>query len=275
MCTSVLILTLNEEVNLPGCLESVGWSDDVVVFDSYSSDRTVEIAKTAGARVIQRRFDNYASQRSAALTEVTYKYPWVLMVDADERWPREICEEIRETIGTDGDVSIYYFLRKDMFMGRWLRHSGGYPTWAGRLIKLGAVTVQRAVNEEYHSTGSKGFLKGHFIHYPFNSGIAHWLHRHNRYSSMEAQALVGELQGQFRLRDIFSRDVARRRRCVKQLAYRLPLRPSLVFCYLYFVRLGFLDGLAGLTYCRLRKIYEYTIDLKIRELRRRNNGLPA
>ena len=261
-------------MNLPGCLKSVAWSEDVVVFDSFSSDRTAEIAHAAGARVILRTFDNYAAQRNAALTEVTYQHPWVLMVDADERWPREIYEEMKEAIRRDGDVSIYYFLRKDMFLGRWLRHTG-YPTWAGRLVKLGDVTVTRAINEQYLTTGHKGYLRGHFLHHPFNRGVAHWLQRHNQYSSMEAQTLAGEIRGRLCLRDLFSREPATRRRSLKQLAYRLPCRPLLVFCYLYFLRLGFLDGLAGLAYCRLRMIYEYMIDLKLTELRRRKEGLPV
>ena len=274
MCISVLILTLNEEVNLPGCLESVAWSDDIVVFDSYSSDRTVEIARARGARVVQRAFDNYAAQRNAALTEVKYEHSWVLLVDADERWPREMYEEMKEALARDGDVSIYYFLRKDMFLGRWLRHTG-YPTWAGRLLKLGDVTVERAINEQYLTAGRKGYLKGHFIHHPFQRGVVHWLHRHNQYSSLEAEALATETRGALHLRDLFSREPPRRRRTLKQLAYRLPCRPVLVFCYLYLLRLGFLDGAAGLAYCRLRMLYEYMIDLKIRELRRRREGLPV
>ena len=148
MTISVLILTLNEEINLPGCLESVAWSDDIVVFDSYSSDRTVEIAKAAGARVFQRKFDNYAAQRNAALTEVEYKNPWVLMVDADERWPRAIYDEIRAAIGNVENVSLYHFRRKDMFCGRWLKRSTRYPTCFGRLVKLGYVTVEREIKEE-------------------------------------------------------------------------------------------------------------------------------
>jgi len=274
MGVSVLILTLNEEANLPDCLRSVSWSDDIVVFDSYSSDRTVEIARAAGARVVQRPFDDYAAQRNAALTQVQYRHPWVLLVDADERWPREIYEEIEGAISRNGDVSIYYFLRKDMFLGRWLRHTG-YPTWAGRLLKLGHVTVARAINEQYLTTGHKGYLQGHFIHHPFQRGVAHWLHRHNQYSSMEAEALAGETQGRLCLGDLFSREPAQRRRALKQLAYRLPCRPALVFFYLYVLRLGFVDGAAGLAYCRLRMIYEYMIDLKIKELRRRREGLPV
>lgn len=271
MSISVLILTLNEEINLLECLQSVSWSDDIVVFDSFSSDRTVEIAKSKGARVFQRKFDNYAAQRNAAF-EVDYKYPWVLMVDADERWPKEIVEEIKSAIAHNGNITLYHFLRKDMFMGRWIKRSTGYPTWAGRLVKLGKVSVKRDINEEYHTVGEKGYLKSHFIHYPFKKGIAFWLERHNRYSSMEAESLIKELQGKPNLKNIFSTDPTLRRKSLKQLAYRLPFRPFLVFCYLYFFRMGFLDGIPGLTYCRLRSMYEYMIDLKVKELRRRKNG---
>jgi glycosyltransferase involved in cell wall biosynthesis len=271
---SILILTLNEEINLPACLKSLSWSDDTVVFDSFSTDRTVEIAQEFGARVIQRKFDNYAAQRNTALSDVEYKNPWVLMVDADERWPKEIFEEIKSAIVQNGDTTLYHFLRKDMFMNRWLKRSTGYPTWAGRLIKLGEVSVQRDINEEYWTSGKKGYLNSHFIHYPFNKGIAFWLERHNRYSSMEAEALIRELQGKPNLLNIFSTDPTIRRKSLKQVAYRLPCRPFLVFCYLYFFRLGFLDGVPGLTYCRLRSMYEYMIDLKVKELRRREQNLP-
>ena len=89
---SVLVLTLNEEINLPGCLETLAWSDDIVVYDSYSSDRTVEIAQQAGARVVQRKFDNYATQRNAALTDVEYIHPWIIMIDADEHLSLDVVQ---------------------------------------------------------------------------------------------------------------------------------------------------------------------------------------
>jgi len=273
---SVLILILNEEINLPGCLESVAWSDDIVVFDSYSTDRTVEIAEAAGAKVVQRKFDNYAAQRNAALNDIEYKYDWVLMVDADERWDESLYKEMTEAINSDtnNEISIYHFQRKDMFMGKWLKRSLASSTWSGRLVRLGDISVEREINEEYHAKGKKGYLKGTFIHYPFNKGIAFWLERHNRYSTMEAKALIQEVRGQLRIKDLFSGDPTTRRKFLKQFAFRMPFRPLLVFCYLYFVRMGFLDGIPGFTYCRLRAIYEYMIDLKVKELRRREKGLP-
>lgn len=272
---SVLILTLNEELDLPECLKSVSWSDDVVVFDSFSTDHTVKIAKESCARVFQRKFDNYAAQRNAALSEVQYKYPWVLLVDADERWPESLCSEMIEAIRADGKISLFHFRRKDMFMGKWLRRSTGYPTWTGRLLRPDSVRVEREINEEYHTDEEVGYLNGHFIHYPFNKGVANWFDRHNRYSSMEAISLAREVGEKLRLLNLISQNPIVRRKAMKQLAYRLPFRPIIVFFYLYFFRLGFLDGVPGLIYCRLRAIYEYMIDLKVKESRRRENNLPV
>ena len=274
---SVLILTLNEEVNLPGCLESVSWSDDIVVFDSYSTDRTEEIAKDYGARVVQREFDNYAAQRNAALNEVQYKNDWVLMVDADERWQIDIFNKIDRCLQSDknDNISIYHFQRKDMFCGKWLKHSLASTTWSGRLVRVGNVSVQREINEEYHTNGKKAYISGvRFVHYPFNKGINWWFERHNRYSSMEAVSLLYEIENKLHFRKLLTKDPTLRRKYLKQLAYRIPFRPLIVFIYLYFIRLGFLDGWAGFTYCRLRSIYEYMIDLKVKELRRREKGLP-
>ena len=266
---SVLILTLNEEINLPGCLESVAFSDDIVVFDSYSTDRTAEIAEEYGAQIVRRKFDNYAAQRSAALHDVDYKHTWILMVDADERIPEGLKEEISEIIKSPKpDITLYRARRKDYFFGKWLKRSSGYPTWFGKLFRAGAVHVKREINEEYHTDGKVGHLNGHFIHYPFSKGIAFWLDRHNRYSSMEAEVLIKEMQNGLHFKNLFSADPTIRRKFLKQLAFRMPYRPLLVFCYLYFVRMGFLDGMPGLIYCRLRAIYEYMIDLKVRELGR-------
>ncbi|MFZ4395608.1 MAG: glycosyltransferase family 2 protein [Kiritimatiellia bacterium] len=273
---SILILTFNEERNLPECLASVNWSDDVVVFDSFSSDLTLEIAKAAGARCMQRKFDNYASQRNASLQEVSFKNSWVFVLDADERVPPELRTELEGAVAAaDPEMTMYRLRRKDFFLGRWLRRSGGYPTWFPRLMQPTRVRVEREINEEFHTEGKVGNLCEHLIHLPFNKGIAFWLERHNRYSTMEAEALVKETREAMRWSGLFRRDPVVRRKALKQLAYRLPCRPMLVFCYLYFVRMGFLDGRPGWHYCRLRAMYENMIDLKVQELRRRERGLPV
>jgi glycosyltransferase involved in cell wall biosynthesis len=266
---SVLILSLNEEINIPGALDSVAAFDDVVVFDSFSSDRTCDIARAYGARVVKRTFDNYATHRNAALTTVEYRYPWVLMLDADERVPRELAQEIEQvTSTTDSDIAIYRLRRKDMFWGKWIKRSSCYPTWFARLLQPSKSHFIREINEDAVSDGKTGYLREHLIHLPFKKGIAFWLERHNRYSTMEARTLLVDKTKSFSFADMFSRDPVARRSALKQMAYRMPLRPMLVFCYLYFGRLGFFDGRAGLSFCLMRTMYEYMIDIKVRELRR-------
>ncbi|WP_372798416.1 glycosyltransferase family 2 protein [Pontiella sp.] len=272
---SILILTKDEEVNIERCIRSVDWCDDVVVFDSYSTDRTVELARSLGARVESRVFDHYAAQRNAALA-LEYKYEWILMVDADECVSPELKEEMFQCLEhAPEDLVMLRMRRKDYFFGRWIRHSSGYPTWFGRLVRKGRVRVEREINEEYIADGEIRELEAHLIHYPFAKGIAYWFERHNRYSSMEAVALVGEVQEEFSMGMLFSRDAVLRRKALKQLAYRMPGRPLLVFVYLYFFRMGFLDGAAGLRYTLMRSMYEFMIDLKVKEIRAKNRGEEA
>jgi glycosyltransferase involved in cell wall biosynthesis len=273
---SILILTLNEEINIAACIDSCAWSDDVVVFDSNSTDRTLEIASAKGARVLQRPFDNYAAQRNAALTTVEYKNPWVLMVDADERVPPDLAAEMEASLATVApDVAMFRMRRKDFFLGKWLKRSSGYPTWFGRLVRIGRIRVERECNEEYIADGRIEHLQAHLEHLPFNKGTAFWLERHNRYSSMEA-AITSRSRGEpLAVAALFSSDPTARRRTLKQIAYRMPLRPALVFAYLYILRLGFLDGRAGLYFSAVRAAYELFIDLKILEIKRREQGLPV
>jgi glycosyltransferase involved in cell wall biosynthesis len=269
-------LTLNEECNLAECIDSCGGSDDIVVFDSMSEDRTVQIAFDKGARVVQRRFDNYAAQRNAALTTVTYKHPWVLMVDADERVPPDLWAEIERTVAAaSAQVAMYRMRRKDYFMGKWLRRSSGYPSWFGRLVRIGRIRVEREVNEEYIANWEVRQLKSHLHHFPFNRGVAYWFERHNRYSTMEAAAKMNLDRSRIELLALFRGDPIDRRRTLKQLLYHVPLRPQIVFLYLYFVRLGLLDGRAGFYFSRMRATYEMLIDLKVAETRRRQQGFPV
>ena len=272
---SVLILTLNEEVNLPACLESVKWSDDIVVFDSFSKDRTVEIARAAGARVIQRTFDNERVQREASL-KVPFKHPWVYNPDADEVTPPELRDEMLRIVADAGRSEVAYRVRfKNMFMGRWLRHSSLYPTWVVRLFRPERIRFERNINLLYLVDGPEGRLQEHFLHYTFNKGLPAWREKHQRYAAAEAAENFRELHsGQLDLAGLLARDAVRRRRAQKLLSMRVPCRPTLRFLYMYFWRLGFLDGYPGLTYCRLLAWYEQMIVRKMKELERREKGLP-
>lgn len=270
---STLILTLNEEVNIGACLDSLSWCDDVVVLDSGSTDRTVSVARERGARIVSRPFDNYAGQRNFGLASIDYRHHWVLMVDADERVPTDLAVEMRQAVAAaDDDVAQFQFRRRDWLLGRWIRHSSGYPTWFGRLGRRGRVSVRRPINEEYHAVGRVLSLSSHLDHHPFNKGFDEWIAKHNRYSTMEAR-LFEQRSAQPLTGSVFARDPVLRRKAIKDRVYRLPGRPLLMFLALYLLRGGILEGRAGLTFCLLRAWYEFMIDCKRRELRRRAAGL--
>ena len=272
---SVLILTRNEEANLPACLDAVKWSDDIVVFDSFSTDRTVEIAKAAGARVIQRSFDNERDQRAASL-QAGFKHAWVYNPDADELTPPELRDEILRAVADPSRPEVAYRARfKTMFLGRWIKHSSLYPTWVVRLFRPEKISFERAINLAYLVDGPAGRLENHFEHYTFNKGLDAWFDKHNRYSRHEAgESLKSLAVGRLKWSDLWSGDSVARRRALKELSFRVPFRPALRFLYMYFWRRGFLDGRAGLVYCRMLAIYEYMIVLKMQEIRRRRHGLP-
>lgn len=268
---TAVILTLNEEKNITECIHTLHeWCADVIVYDSFSTDKTVELALAEGACIYQRKFDNYANQRNAALQAVDYSGEWVLMVDADERWGKALGERMLAAIKDPqfAGISIFHFQRKDIFFGRWLKHGIGAGTWTGRLLRRSDVTVERDINEEFHCTGGKAYLEGErFIHYPFNNGVSWWFSRHNRYSDMEAKRLLAERSEKIVWKDVWGKDPVLRRKAMKQILYRIPLRPLWMFAALYMLKLGFLDGMAGFHYCVMRSIYEYMIDLKMKELK--------
>ena len=268
MTISVLILTLNEELNLPVCLQSLSWCDDIVILDSYSDDKTEQFAIAAGARFIQRTFDNYAAQRNYGLNDISYMYNWLLMVDADETVPAELVIEMQSQLkNATNHTTIYRMRRKDHFLGKWIKHSSGYPTWFGRLVRIGSVHVEREINEEYVTNGEVRYLQEHLYHYPFNKGIASWLEKHNRYSTMEARLLIEGKMVKPSFDDFFSSDPTDKRRAVKGIIYRIPGRPLAMFFALYILKRGFLDGQAGFVFSVLRAFYEFMINCKVKELK--------
>jgi glycosyltransferase involved in cell wall biosynthesis len=266
---SVLILTHNEELNLARCLTSVRWADDVLVVDSFSTDRTLEIARKAGARVIQHPFTNFAEQRNFGLAQGNLRHEWVLHLDADEVVTDLFKEELIK-VATQTDKDAFRVASKMMFQGRWLKHAGMYPSYQvrfGRKDKLAFVQVGHGQRETLPPE-RLGTLDEPLTHYSFGKGLADWVQRHNRYSTDEARGLLATKQEQVDWRGIFSiADPTRRRRALKRLFLRLPGRPWLRFLYMYFFRGGFLDGMAGYHYCRLLAFYELLIVLKEKELR--------
>jgi glycosyltransferase involved in cell wall biosynthesis len=274
MSLSILILTLNEESNLADCIHSVKWSDDIVVLDSFSSDRTVKIAEEMGARVVQRRFDNWSAHQNWALENVSFKHSWVFYLDADERMTEDLKAELLAIADDARPVPVaYYCGRRNMFMGRWIKHAMP-PGLIMRFFRPPHVRFQRLVNPVPIIDGPHGYLVGMLTHYNFSKGISEWIDKHNRYSQLEAQEGMRLIhQSSADEPRLFDADPALRRRALKNLSFRLPMRPLIKFLYLYVWQRGWLDGRAGLTYCVLQAFYEYMIVLKMRELERQQRGL--
>ena len=269
---SVLILTKNEALDLPGALSSVSGingnqTDDIHVLDSFSSDATPAIVVRAGVHLHQRAFDNYANQRNFGLT-LPFRYPWLLLLDADERVSPELSREILQQATLAGShVSGFQVRRRDFLFNTWLKHAQMSPYYI-RMVRAERSRYARAINEVIEVDGAILELAAPLDHFPFSKGISHWIDRHNKYSSMEAELIFKE-QGfqnpRFRTA-FFGTDFHIRRVHQKALFYRMPGRPFIKFFYMMFLRCAFLDGTAGVIYATLASFYEYLIVLKTREL---------
>jgi glycosyltransferase involved in cell wall biosynthesis len=265
---SVIILTHNEEANIGRCLDSVSWSDDILVVDSFSEDRTVEISKGCGARVIQRAFDDFSSQRNFASEQGNLKYEWVLHLDADEIVTPELRAELQGA--ALGDKDAYRVSSKLIFCGKFLRHAGLFPWYQVRFGRKQALRFKQVGHGQRETLEPSriGTLKSSLLHFNFSKGLADWIERHNRYSTAEAQQNVyGYTDDDVPILDLLSAETDRRRRAAKKIFRRLPCRAIVRFVYMYLFRGGILDGKIGFTYCRLLAWYEWLIVMKEREIK--------
>jgi len=267
---SVVIPTRDEERNLRPTLETVvGWADQIFVFDSFSTDRTLDIAREFDVPVVQRRFDDFSTHKNWALDNLPIRNQWVLLLDADERLTPTLRDEIAAVIAKEPTHNGYYIARNNYFMGRRLRHCGMTPDFQLRLLRRGKGRYEdRIVHEHVIVDGTVGYLKTPLEHNDLK-GLDRWLERHNSYTRMEALEVRRVLDREDAGR-IAGRLTARgpeRRRVLKEWAYRyLPCRALFVFIWMYIVRGGFLDGRLGFRYCMLRAFVDYQISLKVMEL---------
>jgi glycosyltransferase involved in cell wall biosynthesis len=266
---SIFILTHNEELDIAACIESAQLSDDVVVIDSFSADRTIEIASRYPVRVIQHAFASHGQQRTWMLREVPTQYEWVYILEADERMTPALFAECLRTIQAPQHVG-YYVAERVMFMGQWIRHSTQYPRYQMRLFDK-----QKVWFDDYGHTerevvdGTTGFLKETYPHYTSGKGMSRWIDKHNIYSTNEAKETVHQLDaGSVSWRRLlFGKTEVERRRALKNLSLRIPGRPLVRFLYMYFILGGIWDGKPGFTWCTLQAFYEYLILVKVWELR--------
>lgn len=282
---SVLIPVRNEKANILACLNSVRWADEIVVVDSGSTDGTADIARNNGAKVVQFQWDGkFPKKKNWALENVSWKNDWILILDADERITPELAAEIQRELKqprADG----YFINRRFIFLGKWIRHCGYYPSWNLRLFrhKLGryeqmhggdTASGDNEVHEHVVLNGPSAHLKSDMLHYAYPD-IYTWIEKHNRYSNWEAeieaggQSIGGKTSG--------IGENLQKKRALREWSRRLPFRPTLRFLFSYVFKRGFLDGTEGYMFCRLLATYEMLNVFKARELRRkakifRNDG---
>lgn len=272
---SVIILTYNEASTIQACLSFLDWADDIILVDSLSVDDTVERAKSArpDLRVYEHAFQDFGDQRNWAIDHTHPRHEWVLFLDADEHCNPECAHAIQQAVMSPGNHVGFYLTCRNYFLGKWVKHCSLYPTWQLRLLQRGEVRYRKEGHGQREVTnGSLGYISAPYDHYGFSHGIAHWIARHNRYSSSEVELIHRLQQEPLELGEVFSRDPIRRRRCLKRLAARTGFRPLTRFLYLYVIRRGFLDGRAGLYFCLLRVAHEIHITVKLAEAEHLHNS---
>lgn len=285
---SVLIPVRNEQANIVECLRRLQWADELIVVDSQSTDLTVPLAQSMGADVYQFRLspEGWPKKRNWALENIPWRNEWVFIMDADEHATPELAAEIEDVVrgrytppdpAKAGSGDAYWVNRRLIFMGRWIRGCGYYPSWnirlfkhkVGRYERIGNLGDTQSGDNEVHehvvlSTGPAGYLQHDFLHYAYPD-LSTWVEKHNRYTSWEAFAMLAKDEGQIKP-SLFGGPIERRR-WIKRAARRLPFRPLLRFLYGYILRRGCLDGYPGYVICRLMAWYEFMSIAKYRELK--------
>jgi len=271
---SFLIPVRNEEANLPRCLQSISWADQVFVVDSKSEDRTPEITREHGAELVQFEFNGtWPKKKNWALANLPFRNEWVFILDADETLPPEAEDEIRRIVASNGSINGYWINRRFMFIGKWLKHAY-YPNWNLRLFRhrLGRYeqltnTETRSGDNEVHEhvlvQGETGRLKCEMDHFAFPS-VEVFVEKHNRYSNWEACVALERYLGKG---PAPQKGAVGLRRFLKKLSHRMPCRPLLRFLYVYLMQGGFLDGREGYYFARLHAFYEFLCVAKTFELK--------
>jgi glycosyltransferase involved in cell wall biosynthesis len=275
---TVIVLAHNEEGNLPDCLASIaGLGAKAVVVDSGSTDRTRDIALGAGASVVEHPFENYGAQRNWALDNLPLETDWILCLDADERLTPELTAEMvtilsRPSVEYDG----YLLNKRTIFMGRWIRHGGQYPSYHLRLFRRGKGRCEdRLYDQHFVVEGPIGRLRHDYLDV-IAADLSTWTERHNRWATLEATEIAGDGAGGSTESRVHARllgtPIERKRFLRVKVYQRLPrfARPFLFWIYSYFLRLGFLDGPEGLVFHTLQRFwFRFLVDAKSLEFDRR------
>lgn len=281
---NVIVLTFNEEKHIQRCILSLASvAHKIFVVDSFSTDQTVEIARLLGAEVVQRKFNNQADQFQWAIENCGVKSKWLMRMDADEYVEPELATEIQNKLASiPPEVDGIYIKRKIYFMGRWIRHGGGYPYTVLRIWRAGKGRVEQRWMDEHivlPPDVKTITLKEHIVDDNLKD-ITFWTDKHNRYASREmAQILIQKYfpdYGDHGLREMSADPQARRKRVIKEEIYnKLPpgIRAAFYFFYRYILLLGFLDGGKGFIYHFLQGFwYRFLVDVKVLEVEKNAKG---
>lgn len=266
---SVLILTYNEELHIQNCLESVAWADEIFIVDSFSQDQTVEIARRYTDKIYQGEFKEYSAKKNWSFQNLPFSHEWLLSVDADEKIPEMLRDEIAASLTTD-QVDGYLIRQRYYFLGKALEHAVG-SMYKLKLFKWRMYRCQEVIHEYPIFNGRIAYLKHPFDHIDRRS-LSEFIQRHNKYSSQEAELYL-LLRGQkldFNPSRFLSADSATKKQMLKRIWVRFPdwSRPLVMFVWFYILKMGFLDGIQGLIFSILRgAIYEFHVSVKLWEKR--------
>jgi glycosyltransferase involved in cell wall biosynthesis len=279
----VVILTHNEEIHIERCIRSLQTiASKIFIVDSFSSDNTVDIAKSLGAEVKQRKWKNYADQFQWGLDNCGADSEWVMRMDADEYLELDLLEELPQALSDVNDeITGFYIRRKVFFCGQWIRYGGFYPHTLLRIWRSGQGRIEQRWMDEHIllPTGSKTeILKGHLVDDNLK-GMTFWINKHNSYASRELVDLLNhkyDLLGHDKSLKESDDSQAKWKRILKDDVYsKLPLalRSTLYFMYRYFLRLGFLDGRKGFVWHFMQGYwYRMLVDVKIMEIEEKSGG---
>lgn len=265
---SIIILTKNEEKDLPQCLNSIRWCNDIHVLDSGSTDATLKIAEQFGAHLSYNPFQSFGEQRNYALDHLNISNEWILFLDADEVVTEDFRKAVHYSMDMAGEeVAGFYCCWKMILEGKWLKHCDNFPKWQFRLLRKGRArfTDFGHGQKEGEVDGNIEYIKEPYLHFGFSKGWNAWIDRHNRYSTQEAIARADNCPP---FKDIFANDTSRRNPALKSWLTRLPGWPFLRFFQGYILNLGFTEGIPGFIYCINMSYYEFLIQIKMRELKR-------
>ncbi|MFI5282540.1 MAG: glycosyltransferase family 2 protein [Candidatus Dormibacterales bacterium] len=264
----MLVNTLNEEATIRRCLESVRWAAEIVVLDSFSRDKTVDIAREFTDKVVQVPFTgsgDLGAKQNWAMSNIKFAHEWVLMLDADDIVPPSLADEIASKLAS-ANVDGFLISQRYHFMGRPLRHSLG-KLYQLKLFRHSNYRCDEAIHEQPIFTGRIGRLDSQYVQ-TRDISVEEYIRRHNAYSTREAD-LYFQLRNEpigFGIGDLMRADPLKRKQLIKRVWVRVPMRPAILFVVFYIGRLGFLDGMAGLRFALVRGIaYEYAVALKLKE----------